>query len=133
MEEMKRYNDFVESRLSDPSSNFDSFIERVRELQENGFDVSRMLTAGTALSSEGGEFGEYVKKIVFQGKEYNEETHNKMVRELGDMLFYITIACNALNVSFEDVVQGNIDKLSARYPDGHFDITRSEKRNSNDS
>ena len=52
--------------------------------------------------------------------------------ELGDVLWYVAQACMALEISFEEVADKNIDKLSKRYPDGHFDSYYSENRKKGD-
>ena len=54
-----------------------------------------------------------------------------MIRELGDVLWYVANAATALNVTFEDIVQANINKLQARYPEG-FEVFRSENRDPQD-
>ena len=51
-----RYFDFVNEVTSDASRYTDSFIERIGELQEQGADVQRLLTAGVGIGAEGGEF-----------------------------------------------------------------------------
>ena len=51
-----------------------------------------------------------------------------MKRELGDIMWYMSQACMALDISIEEVIQMNFEKLSARYPEGTFSIERSENR-----
>ena len=46
------------------------------ELEANECNVTQLMTAAFGLSAEAGEFTEVVKKIVFQGKPYNEEMHS---------------------------------------------------------
>ena len=79
------------------------------------------------LAAESGEFCEIPKKMLFQGKPLTEDNLFHMKRELGDIFFYWTNACRALNLDPSDVIQENITKLSARYPNG-FEVVRSEKR-----
>ena len=52
-------------------------------------------------------------------------------RELGDLCWYLAVACAALNTSLDEVLVMNVEKLSARYPQG-FDIIKSEVRAEND-
>jgi len=47
-------------------------------------------------------------------------------------MWYVSQACLSLNVSLEEVIQMNFEKLSARYPDGSFSIERSENRKKGD-
>ena len=51
----------------------------------------------------------------YQGHELDEE---HLMKELGDCLWMIAELCTAYGFSLEDVMQLNIDKLRARYPDG---------------
>ena len=127
-----RYFDFVNEVTSDASRYTDSFIERIGELQEQGVDVQRLLTAGVGIGAEGGEFTEIVKKICFQGKPYNEANREHMIVELGDVMWYVAQACMGLNVSLDEVIEMNVDKLRSRYPGGEFDIHQSENRKQGD-
>jgi len=86
-----------------------------------------LLTASVGLASESGEFSEIVKKIVFQGKEYNDDVRYHMLRELGDICWYLANAANALGADLEEIVKMNVEKLEARYPNG-FEVARSENR-----
>jgi NTP pyrophosphatase (non-canonical NTP hydrolase) len=127
-----KYVDFVKQTTSLPSSNVDVLIDRIRELESNGAAVSHLLTAALGLSAEAGEFTEIVKKIVLQGKPYNEENVFHMRRELGDACWYLGQACIALDISFDEILKMNYDKLSARYPAGTFDVEYSENRKQGD-
>jgi NTP pyrophosphatase (non-canonical NTP hydrolase) len=102
------------------------------ELRENGFPTERLLTAAVGMSAEAGEFTEIIKKIVFQGKPVNQENIFHLKRELGDIMWYVSQACIGLDISIEEVIQMNFEKLSARYPEGTFSIERSENRKEND-
>jgi len=127
-----RYFNFVNEVTSDASRYTDSFIERIGELQEQGVDIQRLLTAAVGITAEGGEFAEIVKKMCFQGKPYNEANREHMIVELGDVMWYIAQACIALGVSLDDIVIRNVNKLSARYPEGAFEVFRSENRREGD-
>ena len=126
-----KYTQFVNSVTSKASQDSDAFIYRLQEL---GGDVAiqRLLTAAVGISAEGGEFMEIVKKMIFQGKPANEDNLEHLKIELGDVLWYVAQACMALNISFEEVADMNIDKLSKRYPDGHFAEYYSENRKAGD-
>lgn len=130
--DLNKYSEFVNGVTSQPSKNHTALIARLNELDALGADMPRLLTAGIGLASEGGEFDEIVKKIVFQGKEYNEDNIFHMKRELGDIIWYWTQACMALNLDPNDVIAENVTKLEARYPGGHFDAWYSENRKEND-
>ena len=80
-----KYIRFVSKVTSEESKNGVAFINRLRDLEEQS-DIHRLLTAAVGISAEGGEFMEIVKKIIFQGKPYNEDNINHLKIELGDVL-----------------------------------------------
>jgi NTP pyrophosphatase (non-canonical NTP hydrolase) len=130
--DLNKYVEFVNTTTSSPSKEHTPFIDRLLELRENGFPTERLLTAAVGMSAEAGEFTEIVKKIVFQGKPVTEENLFHLKRELGDIMWYVSQACIGLDISIEEVVQMNFEKLSARYPEGAFSIERSENRKEGD-
>ena len=127
----EHYLDFVSQVTSKAAAETDDFIERVNELKPD-VDLNRLLTAAIGVGAEGGEFAEIVKKITFQGKPYNEASREHMIVELGDVMWYIAQACMSLGVSIDDLVIKNVQKLSARYPEGAFQVYRSENRKEGD-
>jgi NTP pyrophosphatase (non-canonical NTP hydrolase) len=126
--EPNKYIEFVRQTTSPASSEYPKLVERLNELEGQGADVSRLMTAAFGMSAEAGEFTEVVKKIFLQGKPYTEENIFHMKRELGDLCWYLAQACMALDITFEEVLEMNYEKLSARYPEGTFDVYRSENR-----
>jgi NTP pyrophosphatase (non-canonical NTP hydrolase) len=126
------YLEFVNAVTSEPSKNADAFEYRIQELRGEGFETHRLLTAAVGMSAEAGEFTEVVKKIIFQGKPVNEENMFHLKRELGDIMWYVAQACMGLNVSLDEVIEMNVDKLKARYPGGEFDVHQSENRRQGD-
>ena len=74
---------------------------------------------------ESGEVIDLVKKHFFQGHELDRD---KMAEELGDVAWYLAETCEILGLNLSDVLQGNIEKLAKRYPDG-FSSERSIHRN----
>ena len=126
--EPNKYIEFVRQTTSPASSEYPKLVERLNELKSQGADVSRLMTAAFGMSAEAGEFTEVVKKIFLQGKPYTEENIFHMKRELGDLCWYLAQACMALDITFEEVLEMNYEKLSARYPEGSFDVYRSENR-----
>lgn len=127
-----KYAAFVNEVTSFPSKSDDEFVRRIQALQEQEVPISRLLTAAVGITAEGGEFTEIVKKIAFQGKELTNDSKLHMVKELGDVMWYITQACLALNVSLDHILAQNMVKLLSRYPEGAFDIYRSENRKEGD-
>ncbi len=126
------YLTFVDAVTSEESKNGAQFIARTAQLQAQGCKLERLLTAAVGINAEGGEFLEIVKKIAFQGKDYDEANINHLKIELGDVLWYVAQACIALDVSLDDVIGQNITKLAARYPEGHFNSYFSENRRIDD-
>lgn len=128
-----KYIDFVRETTSPASRDFAQLLSRMTELELNDdADLSRLLTAALGISSEAGEFTEVVKKIIFQGKPYNEDNIFHLKREIGDIFWYIAQACMALDTNFEEILEMNYEKLSARYPEGTFSIHKSENRDVDD-
>ena len=123
-----KYIEFVRQTTSPASSDFAQLLARMTELEVGDADIPRLLTAALGMSAEAGEFTEVVKKIVLQGKPYNEENAFHLKRELGDICWYLSQAFMALDTNFEEILQMNYEKLSARYPEGAFDVYRSENR-----
>jgi len=126
--DLNKYVEFVDSTTSNPSKDHDAFIYRLQELEGQGFPTERLMTAAVGMSAEAGEFTEIVKKMVFQGKPVNDENLFHLKRELGDIMWYVSQACLGLDISLEEVIQMNFEKLTARYPEGAFSIDRSENR-----
>ena len=128
----KKYLEFVAGVTSMPSQDSAILQARIDELVANGADIPHLLTAALGLTAESGEFTEVVKKIILQGKPYNEENVFHMKRELGDICWYLAQACMALDTTFDEIIEMNVDKLKARYPGGEFDVHKSENRREGD-
>jgi len=125
------YRQFVDSITSKESKSYPVFLHRLEELEvseTNNINIPRLITAAFGLVSEGGEFTEQVKKILFQGKPLNEEVRTRLIKELGDVAWYWANACTALDADPNEVLQINADKLKARFPEGQFTAERSENR-----
>jgi len=123
-----KYIEFVKATTSAPSLDYPTLSARLSELEAQGANVTQLLTAALGLTAEAGEFTEVVKKIFLQGKPYTEENVFHMKREMGDICWYLAQACMALDVNFREIMEMNYEKLSARYPEGAFDVYRSENR-----
>ena len=123
-----KYTEFVNAVTSEESKYGGHFQDRLRDLYSKEFSTHRALTAALGLSAESGEFTEIVKKIVFQGKPVTKENLFHMKRELGDIMWYFIQACIALDITPEEVIEMNVEKLKKRYPGGEFDVHYSENR-----
>ena len=130
--DFKRYETFVDAVTSDASKDFVNLADRMVELDREGANIERLLTAGVGINAEGGEFLEIIKKMIFQGKPWNDANKHHLVTELGDLMWYISQACIELEISMEDVIATNVKKLEKRYPGGSFDVFYSENRQEGD-
>ena len=126
---LHEYMGFVEACTSAESEFLDDLIPRIYELESEGINMSLLLTGAMGLSSEAGELMELVKKNIFQGKPL-DVFH--MQRELGDVIWYWINTCRALNLDPYQVIEENVVKLKARYPDGEFNEFFSENRKPGD-
>ena len=87
-----------------------------------------LINSVMGLCGESGEAIDIVKKWLMQGHELDKE---HLVRELGDVAWYLAEAATALDIPLEAVFQGNLDKLRQRFPNG-FDTGASVNRKEND-
>lgn len=108
------------------------------DIDDMGFNEYQLLALRTAnkdnkdlilngtlgLAGESGEVADVVKKHLFQGHELNKD---KIVDELGDVLWYIAIMAKGIGVGMEEIAKHNVEKLKKRYPDG-FEVERSLNR-----
>lgn len=84
----------------------------------------RLINAALGLTGEAGEFGDTLKKHLFHGHGLDTA---ELSKELGDVLWYAALACDALGLQLGDVMAQNVEKLRRRYPDG-FETSRSLDR-----
>ena len=83
-----------------------------------------LINSVMGLCGESGEAIDIVKKWLAQGHDLDKA---KLAKELGDIAWYLAEAATALDIPLGDILQGNIDKLKARYPEG-FEADRSRIR-----
>lgn len=101
--------DYVVEATRTESNNFMEILDRMSEHQ-----IIRLTHAGMGMTTEAGEFIDVLKKYAFYGKPIDKAN---LVEELGDLMWYIGIACSVLGVSVEKVMELNIGKLRKRYPE----------------
>ena len=97
--------------------------------------INRDLTMGEqtanacfGLAGEVGEFLDLLKKAMFQDHPL-EVSH--LIKELGDISWYLALACTVFDIDLDDVFEANIEKLKERYPEG-FDTEKSQHRREDD-
>ena len=100
------------------------FEEYARKQERTSPDGSDIVMVALGLTGESGEFADLVKKHLFQGHELDRE---KLIDELGDVLWYVFEGARVLGVAPSDIADRNISKLRKRYPEG-FDSERSINR-----
>ena len=113
-------SEYIKDAIKTESTDFSSMDTR---LGEDG--TKRLLHAGIGLSTEAGEFLDALKKHIFYGKELDRVN---LAEEMGDMFWYLAIACDELGVEFESLMERNIEKLKARYGE-KFSEQSAEARN----
>ena len=91
-------------------------------------DIAGLLNGCLGLAGEAGELLDLFKKCFFHGKEFDED-HAK--KEIGDVMWYVAMICKSMGWNLDEILQMNIDKLKARYPEG-FDPNRSNHRTEGD-
>ena len=129
----EKYLDFVHDVTSAESLDYAALLTRMNKLElEDDCNLPQLLTAAFGLAAESGEFTEIVKKIILQGKPYNEDNVFHMKRELGDICWYFAQACMALDTTFDEIIEMNVEKLKKRYPGGEFNVHQSENRKEGD-
>ncbi len=87
-------------------------------------DKQLILNGALGLAGESGEVADHLKKHMFQGHDFDKK---HVAKELGDICWYIAITAKGIGYTLEEIMQMNIDKLVARYPDG-FDPDKSINR-----
>lgn len=87
----------------------------------------KLTCAALGLSGESGEVADHIKKYLFQGHDLDE---SKLIKEAGDILWYINLLADALGIPLETIAAQNISKLQERYPGGVFTPERSRNRKS---
>lgn len=98
--------------------------EAMRTAPENLTSSELMVNSALGLTGEAGEYADILKKHLYQGHELDKK---HLAKELGDILWYVAMGCEAIGYSMNEVMLMNIKKLQKRYPDG-FDSDRSQHR-----
>ena len=97
-------------------------------LDEDGIDLGGVFNACLGLSGEVGELNDMIKKWIFHEKPF-DEVHAK--KELGDVLWYVAMMCHSFGWDLDEILQMNVDKLKARYPQG-FSVELANNRKEGD-
>lgn len=87
-------------------------------------EYPRLLNGLMGLNGEAGEAIDILKKHLYHGHDLDKE---HLAKELGDVAWYLAVSADAIGYDLETILQMNVDKLRARYPEG-FDPKRSKYR-----
>lgn len=79
------------------------------------FDTGDLLNGALGLSGEAGEVADMIKKHIFHGHALNTD---ELVKELGDVLWYVALIAETIGKSLDTIAEVNIEKLKNRYPEG---------------
>lgn len=99
--------EYIKNALRTESQDFTDTAERISDKR-----AIRLLHAGIGFSTEAAEFLDALKKHVYYGQELDEVN---LKEEMGDLFWYLAIACDQLGVDFEALMERNAAKLKARY------------------
>lgn len=91
-------------------------------------ELGGVINAALGLSGEVGELNDMLKKWIFHEKQLDAE-HLK--REISDVCWYLVLMCDSFEFNLDEIMQINVDKLKARYPEG-FDVYRANHRQAGD-
>lgn len=92
-----------------------------------GRSDDRLIQSVMGIGSESGEITGLMEKIFFQGHDFDLSSKTKLKKELGDLMWYLVMLLDEVDIPFGEVMQGNIDKLKTRYPE-KFSTEDSVKR-----
>ena len=104
---------------------YPKFVDSLRAYNDRMGLSGDILHSAVGISGEGGELLDHIKKVIWQGHCIDCDY---VIKELGDILFYLTSMCNCVGTNIDEVRKLNIEKLTKRYPDGVFDKERSISR-----
>lgn len=118
---MSEVKNFIENAKSDlPTDHVDANTYQEAAMttkKELGFQMN-LFHAALGLSDEAGEFASAIKAALVYGKPLDKVN---LVEELGDLLWFVSLAADTLEVPLAVVMEANIAKLQVRYSEGYAD------------
>ena len=102
-------------------SDFDEYQElalRTASPKSTESELAMLTSAALGLSGESGEIADHVKKIVYHGHPLDDETRDKIAKEIGDILWYCAIGSRGIGIGLAEIARMNVEKLRKRYPAG---------------
>lgn len=131
----KDYSEFVDQLTGPCAKDEMAFTDRMTDLTYdlNFKEFPRLAMGAIGLVDEAAEVLGILKKVMFQGKQLDDETLTKLHREVGDARYYLEELYIALGMEDGDARENNYDKLSKRYDNGVFEVEKSENRKPGDT
>lgn len=103
---------------------YERFVKGLFKTQVNN-DTWNMAHAALGIGGEAGEVVDLIKKTFANGKELDLE---KLTKEMGDLLFYAFALMNVTGITIDQILDANIEKLRARYPNGYSDEAAQQRK-----
>lgn len=113
--------EYDDGAFADMFREYANWVDSCVTLQDDT-SRERLLLGGFGLAGESGEVVDALKKYVFHGKK-EADTREKVVLELGDVLWYYTLILSTMGITLDEVIAGNIAKLDKRHAEGYYDKT----------
>lgn len=105
---------FSESFAREINTMFNYLNDCLRTEAASPNEETRLLHAGMGFATEAGEFMDAIKRLWFYKKPVDKIN---LKEEVGDMLWYCSIALSVLGITYAEAMKANIDKLKKRFPD----------------
>ena len=86
-----------------------------RTLNTNLTMEDQLVNYCLGVAGEAGEVADIIKKAIYHGHILSPE---KIVEELGDVLFYVAAIASTLHINLDEIAEKNVEKLLRRYPEG---------------
>lgn len=110
--------------------NFQEYQQNAIKTAKAGDFKFNLVHAAMGLAGEAGEFTDCVKKYAIYGQSLDRKN---AVEELGDLMWFIALACDTLQVSMADIATQNIEKLAKRYPEKYTDFHAVQRLDKNEN
>jgi NTP pyrophosphatase (non-canonical NTP hydrolase) len=109
------FNEYKKLAMRTNDSKDAERLEKKLESQNIDINIPELINGCLSLSGETGELNDMIKKWIFQGHDLDI---SEIEKELGDILWYVVLVCNAINLDLDKVANANVEKLKKRYPEG---------------
>ncbi|MGY0013268.1 nucleoside triphosphate pyrophosphohydrolase family protein [Bacillus anthracis] len=96
----------------------------LRTWNKEGLKTERMANVALGLAGEAGEVADLIKKTNYHGHTIERK---ELIKELGDILYYVSVGAHELGYTLQEIAEININKLAKRYPEG-FSVVASINR-----